>query len=145
MASAWLERTSLPSSFETPQTVAQTTDEAGVGREKKTKQQQPRQKLSCSKCRERKVKQSYELRKLRLENQRLKERLQASRQPATEEDGGQTYSPDRAAARGTPRLPPRPGHVRQRRFRTDRTDSLYFGSPGLANVINDVRPATEKG
>ncbi|KAL1297949.1 hypothetical protein AAFC00_006461 [Neodothiora populina] len=138
-------------------------------RDRKKKQQQPRQLLSCTKCRERKVKcdrtkpcsaccargspkechfvlgegtefgpiqQSLELRKLRAENQRLKERLLAAKvslsDDSEDDDGSSTGKPGHSNRRGT---------NRQKRFRTgDHTDSLYFGSPGLANVISDVEP-----
>jgi hypothetical protein len=153
--------------------------------EKKLKKQQPRQLLSCTKCRERKVKvslsvqrfsylsilslttqcdrtkpcsaccarglpkechfvlgegadfgpiqQSLELRRLRAENQRLKERLLADRTSLSED----SETEDGSSGVRTVSTGRRPS--RQRRFRAnDQTDSIYFGSPGLANVIADV-------
>ncbi|KAI9830529.1 MAG: hypothetical protein M1819_005487 [Sarea resinae] len=89
------------------------------------KPQQPRQLLSCTKCRERKVK-SYELRKLRSENNRLKEWLRAHRLDESEEEAMFNLSN-------------KPAFTRQRRFKgPERSDNLYFGSPGLASVINEA-------
>jgi hypothetical protein len=131
--------------------------------------QQPRQLLSCTKCRERKVKcdrtkpcsaccargapkechfvaeggdyapiqQSYELRKLRAENVRLKERLRTSRISIEDDDSDQssgTQPGDRSRGSSTKRRA-----AQQKRFRgSEWSDSIYFGSPGLANVIADV-------
>lgn len=139
---------------------------------KKQQTQQPRQLLSCTKCRERKVKcdrtkpcsaccargspkdchfltegsdyapiqQSYELRKLRAENLRLKERLRASRNSIEDDDSDQSSespSGDRSRASSTKRRA-----ARQKRFQGFAwSDSIYFGSPGLANIIADVSSA----
>ncbi|KAI9815597.1 MAG: hypothetical protein M1832_005458 [Thelocarpon impressellum] len=126
-----------------------------------------RQLLSCTSCRKRKVKcdrvhpcqaccgrglpkecefvvndredyepiaQSYEIRKLRVENERLKMRLRG-RQPlaSPDESGGSSDGRD------APTVPQKPSKFHQRRFKTsDRpSDNLYFGSPGLANVVAD--------
>lgn len=131
------------------------------------KKPQSRQLLSCTKCRERKVKcdrtkpcsaccarghpkecefvvgegndyspiqQSYEIRKLRLENQKLKERLQQARLTASGDDDDDDDSSDRKGSRTASRA----AASRQRRFKTgDRVDNLYFGSPGLANIVSD--------
>ena len=136
---------------------------------RKQQSQQPRQLLSCTKCRERKVKcdrtkpcsaccargapkechfvaeggdyapiqQSYELRKLRAENVRLKERLRTSR-ASVEDDGSDQSSEsqhgDRSRASSIKRRA-----ARQRKFQgSEGSNSIYFGSPGLANVIADV-------
>ncbi|KAL9093056.1 MAG: hypothetical protein Q9165_004194 [Trypethelium subeluteriae] len=120
---------------------------------RKKKQQQPRQLLSCTKCRERKVKechfvvgeggdygpiqQSYELRKLRAENLRLKEQLRAEKS-ACSDDEDEPYSPVDVSSRNGPSGGSKLG-ARQKKFKSqDATDSLYFGSPGLANIVNDV-------
>ncbi|KAF2720916.1 hypothetical protein K431DRAFT_313004 [Polychaeton citri CBS 116435] len=131
----------------------------------KRKKPQQRQLLSCTKCRERKVKcdrtkpcsaccarghprecefivgegndyspiqQSYEIRKLRAENQRLRERLRDGQSQHSGDGGedGDDHDSSRDSKRATV--------ARQRRFRTgDRSDNLYFGSPGLANIISD--------
>ncbi|KAF2488279.1 hypothetical protein BU16DRAFT_419951, partial [Lophium mytilinum] len=124
--------------------------------------------LSCTRCRERKVKcdrtkpcssccargvpkechfviaegstyepvlQSYELRKLRAENLRLKERLRAAKQSVDDEqqDVPSPSQPlgDRPGARAK-----RPV-VKQKRFKDNKSESLYFGSPGLASIVND--------
>ncbi|PIA89218.1 hypothetical protein CB0940_07516 [Cercospora beticola] len=131
------------------------------------KKPQSRQLLSCTKCRERKVKcdrtkpcsaccarghpkecefvvgegndyspiqQSYEIRKLRAENQRLKEKLQAARLTQSGEDEDDEDSSDRKVSKGSARA----AASRQRRFRTgDRVDNLYFGTPGLTNIVAD--------
>ncbi|CAK4031782.1 transcriptional regulatory [Lecanosticta acicola] len=131
------------------------------------KKPQSRQLLSCTKCRERKVKcdrtkpcsaccarghpkecefvvgegndyspiqQSYEIRKLRAENQRLKERLQQARLTGSGDDDDDGDSSDRKGSRTTSRA----AASRQRRFKTgERVDNLYFGTPGLANIVHD--------
>lgn len=82
------------------------------------------------------IQQSYEIRKLRAENQRLKERLQASRLPHSgDEDDDDAELTDSKTAKTTSRA----AAARQRRFKTsDRVDNLYFGTPGLANIVHDV-------
>lgn len=85
------------------------------------------------------IQQSYEIRKLRQENQRLKERLQAAKlsHSADESDEGDV-KPQGGAGHG----------ARQKRFKTgDRVDNIYFGTPGLANIVQDVRtrPPTTAG
>lgn len=136
---------------------------------RKQQSQQPRQLLSCTKCRERKVKcdrtkpcsaccargapkechfvaeggdyapiqQSYELRKLRAENLRLKERLRASRSSIEDDDSDQSSGSqlgERSRASSTKRR-----MARQKQFQgSEWSDSIYFGSPGLANIITDV-------
>lgn len=148
------------------------------------KKPQTRQLLSCTKCRERKVKvsrlpsssrwlksdqlqcdrtkpcsaccarghpkecefvvgdgneyspiqQSYEIRKLRKENQRLRERLQESRLSNSGEEEDE-YESDRKPSKTASRA----AATRQRRFKTgERVDNLYFGTPGLANIVADV-------
>jgi len=85
------------------------------------------------------IQQSYELRKLRAENLRLKERLRASRIPIEDDETEFTPSPaspfgERPASSSYKRRT-----ARQKRFQgSEWTDSIYFGSPGLANVISDV-------
>jgi hypothetical protein len=136
---------------------------------RKHQSQQPRQLLSCTKCRERKVKcdrtkpcsaccargapkechfiaesgdyapiqQSYELRKLRAENIRLKERLRASR--ISIQDEGSDHSSESQTGERSESASQRKRTARQRRFQgSEWSDSIYFGSPGLASVINDV-------
>ncbi|KAK3676570.1 hypothetical protein LTR78_003344 [Recurvomyces mirabilis] len=130
------------------------------------KKPQSRQLLSCTKCRERKVKcdrtkpcsaccarghpkdcefvvgegndyspiqQSYEIRKLRQENQRLKERLQAAR---LSHSGDEEDDEDAFEQKGSKNS--RSAAAKQRRFKTtDRVDNLYFGTPSLANIVHD--------
>ncbi|KAI9796182.1 MAG: hypothetical protein M1833_006433, partial [Piccolia ochrophora] len=126
-----------------------------------------RQVLSCTKCRKRKVRcdriqpcraccvrgeprecvflvgddqdyepirQVYEITGLRKENIRLKERLrQKAFKNDPEDDGEETFGP-----KVPPRVPNKPFRFQQRRFKgTDPSDNLYFGSPGLANVVSD--------
>ncbi|ORX96802.1 fungal-specific transcription factor domain-domain-containing protein [Clohesyomyces aquaticus] len=140
------------------------------GNKKRHPSQQPRQLLSCTKCRERKVKcdrtkpcsaccargkpkecqfkvseggdyapiqQSYELRKLRSENLILKERLRQSNLPTYTDEADQAASPDTLLGE-TPTRSNRRSAAKQKRFQgSEWSDSIYFGSPGLANVINE--------
>jgi hypothetical protein len=84
------------------------------------------------------IQQSYELRKLRAENLRLKERLRASRIPIEDEESDFEASPDshlgeRSGSSQRRRI------AKQRRFQgSEWQDSIYFGSPGLASVVTDV-------
>jgi hypothetical protein len=143
---------------------------------RKHQSQQPRQLLSCTKCRERKVKcdrtkpcsaccargapkechfiaesgdyapiqQSYELRKLRAENLRLKERLRASRISIEEEGSDQSSESQIGERPGSSSQ--RKRTTRQRRFQgSEWSDSIYFGSPGLASVISDVSESSALG
>lgn len=139
------------------------------GSKRKQQVQQPRQLLSCTKCRERKVKcdrtkpcsaccargapkdchfiaeggdyapiqQSYELRKLRAENLRLKDRLRAYRISIDDEDSDYAASPES-------QLGERPGPLQRRRTGKQKRfqgiewqDSIYFGSPALNSVMSD--------
>lgn len=80
------------------------------------------------------IQQSYEIRTLRAENQRLRERLQESRLSHSGEDDDNDGS-DRKASKTVSRA----AASRQRRFKTgERVDNLYFGTPGLANIVADV-------
>ncbi|KAG9194321.1 hypothetical protein G6011_04356 [Alternaria panax] len=141
---------------------------------RKQQPQQPRQLLSCTKCRERKVKcdrtkpcsaccargsprdchfiaedgnyapiqQSYELRKLRAENLRLKERLRACQIPLDDNDAGLEVSPDFLSREGAATSHRRRRAAKQKRFQISQwQDSIYFGSPGLATVISDFTSA----
>ncbi|KAF1952928.1 hypothetical protein CC80DRAFT_537956 [Byssothecium circinans] len=145
------------------------TAASAEGTRRRQSSQQPRQLLSCTKCRERKVKcdrikpcsaccargaskecyfiaeggdyapiqQSYELRKLRAENLRLKERLRASKIPI-EDDDSETASPESLSGERPTSSAYKRRAARQRRFQgSEWADSVYFGSPGLANVITD--------
>ncbi|CAO2649913.1 Nn.00g012050.m01.CDS01 [Neocucurbitaria sp. VM-36] len=136
---------------------------------RKQQPQQPRQLLSCTKCRERKVKcdrtkpcsaccargapkdchfvaeggdyapiqQSYELRKLRAENVRLKERLRACKVSIDDEDSDHAASPESQLGE-RPTSSQKRRTARQRRFQgSEWQDSIYFGSPGLASVVTD--------
>ncbi|KAH5688949.1 hypothetical protein HBI23_032060 [Parastagonospora nodorum] len=149
-----------------------TSDEQPVSvppNRRKQPSQQPRQLLSCTKCRERKVKcdrtkpcsaccargqpkdchfiaeggdyapiqQSYELRKLRAENLRLKERLRASKIPIEDEESDFATSPDSHLADRSGSSQRR-RTAKQKRFQgSEWQDSIYFGSPGLASVVTD--------
>ena len=82
------------------------------------------------------VKQSYEIRKLRLENQNLKQQLQYAQQACSGDEDEDYGRADRRGSTSTSRA----AAARQRRFKTSsRIDNLYFGTPGLANVVSDVR------
>ncbi|KAF2748516.1 hypothetical protein M011DRAFT_457813 [Sporormia fimetaria CBS 119925] len=151
------------------------TDDGGM---KKQQRQKPRQLLSCTKCRERKVKcdrikpcqaccarglpkqchfvaedgdwtpiqQSYELRKLRAENAKLKQLLRDLRIPLDEDDtefvasespvsepsnSEHTASPTSQSCDSPITRLRRRRNVKQRRAKVHaRTESLYFGGPG---------------
>ncbi|KAF2791298.1 hypothetical protein K505DRAFT_363937 [Melanomma pulvis-pyrius CBS 109.77] len=131
---------------------------------------QPRQLLSCTKCRKRKVKcdrttpcsaccargepkeceyitnsgdfvpiqQSYEIRKLRQENLRLKERLRVNQIPIEDVKAEHLASPDSRLSDKTASSLHKRHTTRRRPFEGSKwPDSIYFGSPGLANVIED--------
>ncbi len=87
------------------------------------------------------IKQSYEIRELRKENLRLKEKLRARKQANSPIDSTDDDEDDGSGDRKRPpKVPSKPSKLQQRRFRrtADVSESLYFGSPGLANVIADV-------
>jgi hypothetical protein len=182
MASSWSgygPSAPHPSQSQPPQSSAESSSSK--------KKPQPRQLLSCTKCRERKVKvgidhqqrlleyftnlscqcdrtkpcsaccarghpkdcefkitegndyspipQSYEIKKLRLENQKLREQLRDSRARHSADEDDDIESSDRSGSKSTSRATA----ARQRRFRTgDRIDNIYFGTPGLANIVSDV-------
>ncbi|KAF2458218.1 hypothetical protein BDY21DRAFT_215679 [Lineolata rhizophorae] len=142
-------------------------------KKRKAQQQPPRQLLSCTKCRERKVKcdrtkpcsaccarghpkdchfvvgeeddyepiqQSYEIRRLREENLRLKERLRECK-PASSEDEKDKLLPKSPLPNSNiteQKAPAGPPAQRQKKFKIqDSPDSMYFGSPGLTNLIDD--------
>ncbi|KAM0720357.1 hypothetical protein Q7P37_004493 [Cladosporium fusiforme] len=142
---------------------SQPSNDSGASKKKP----QPRQLLSCTKCRERKVKcdrtipcaaccarghpkecqfivgdgndyspiqQSYEIKDLRRENQRLREQLRDARAKQSTGDDDDVESPDRSSGKTTSRA----AAAKQRRFRTnERIDNIYFGTPGLANIVSD--------
>lgn len=166
---------------------SQSSNESGGSKKKP----QPRQLLSCTKCRERKVKvcsriasavelrsiiilltngqcdrtapcaaccarghpkechfvvgegndyspiqQSYEIKELRRENQRLREQLRDARNRQSADLDDDAESPDRLSGKTKSRA----AAAKQRRFRTnERIDNIYFGTPGLANIVSDVR------
>jgi hypothetical protein len=86
------------------------------------------------------IQQSYELRKLRAENLRLKERLRASNMWTDDDEAERPASPDsRFGSSSANRSHKRRGPKQHRFQGPEWPDSLYFGSPGLANVINEVR------
>ncbi|KAL5119421.1 hypothetical protein ACEQ8H_002690 [Pleosporales sp. CAS-2024a] len=83
------------------------------------------------------IQQSYELRKLRAENLRLKERLRASRIPIEDEDSDFAASPDSHLGERSGSSQRRRA-AKQRRYQgSEWQDSIYFGSPGLASVVTD--------
>lgn len=84
------------------------------------------------------IQQSYELRKLRAENLRLKERLRACKVYIEDEDSDPAASPEFHLGE-RPASSQKRRAARQRRFQgSEGQDSIYFGSPGLANVVTDV-------
>ncbi|GAM85151.1 hypothetical protein ANO11243_031550 [Dothideomycetidae sp. 11243] len=155
-----------PPAFAPPTGAASSPTTSPSGKDRKKHKQQPRQLLSCSKCRERKVKcdrtkpcsaccarghpkechfilgegttfgpiqQSLELRRLRAENQRLKECLLEAKVSVSgdSDDGG----PSSAQPAGSSRFA-------QRRLAADEPgDTIYFGTPSFASVTTDVRYA----
>ncbi|KXL49340.1 hypothetical protein M433DRAFT_64551 [Acidomyces richmondensis BFW] len=81
------------------------------------------------------IQQSYELKRLRAENQRLKERLIAAKisYSGDEDDDG-----DSGEHKGSKSSASRAAAAKQRRFKTDdKIANLYFGNPGLANIVHD--------
>ncbi|KAF1990356.1 hypothetical protein K402DRAFT_417802 [Aulographum hederae CBS 113979] len=86
------------------------------------------------------IQQSYEIRKLRLENLRLKERLRAGKVGFSDDDDED--DDDTLATPGTPRAKASTGVSRkssqQKRFKgNEPSDNLYFGSPALASVVQE--------
>lgn len=86
------------------------------------------------------IQQSYEIRKLRQENLELKKEVQKlQHRMLTHADDDDDTSTER---KGTTGLSRDPSTARQKRFKTgDKVDNLYFGTPGLASVVSDVRMA----
>ncbi len=86
--------------------------------------------------------QAVELRQTRAENVRLKERLRkflSEKQVKPDEYENEDTLLAENGLRQPPKVPSKPTGLRQRKFMTaELTDNLYFGSPGLASVINDV-------
>lgn len=81
------------------------------------------------------ISQSYEIRDLRRENQKLREQLRDARARNSAGDDDDLESPDRSGSKATSRATA----AKQRRFRMgERIDNLYFGTPGLANIVSDV-------
>ncbi|OAL45787.1 hypothetical protein IQ07DRAFT_603723 [Pyrenochaeta sp. DS3sAY3a] len=131
---------------------------------------QPRQLLSCTKCRERKVKcdrtkpcsaccargipkechfvteggdyapiqQSYELRKLRAENITLKERLRANGLFIEDEESTAPVNALLKREDGLFSPTKRRPFVHGQSENHEWQDSLYFGSPSLAHILNDI-------
>lgn len=81
------------------------------------------------------ISQSYEIKDLRRENQKLREQLRDARARYSAGDDDDVESPDRSESKATSRATA----AKQRRFRMgERIDNLYFGTPGLANIVSDV-------
>lgn len=82
------------------------------------------------------ISQSYEIRDLRRENQKLREQLRDARaRSSAGDDDDDIESPDRSGSKATSRATA----AKQRRFRTgERIDNLYFGTPGLTSIVSDV-------
>jgi hypothetical protein len=81
------------------------------------------------------ISQSYEIRELRRENQRLKEELCDVR---AEQPG---ESDENVGARGKPRVrvPSRAAAARKKKLRYNEwSHNIYFGTPAVGNVIADV-------
>lgn len=70
---------------------------------------------------------------------RLKERLRASKIPIEDDDSDAAASPESQSGERPNNQSQKRRAARQKRFQgAEWTDSIYFGSPGLANVITDV-------
>lgn len=81
------------------------------------------------------IQQSYEIRELRRQNQQLRQQLRDAQIPQSADEDDDEGSPDHGGAKPTSRATA----ARQRRFRTtERTDNIYFGTPGLASIVSDV-------
>lgn len=85
------------------------------------------------------IKQSYEIRNLRRDVERLRQQLDDARARRSVDDNDEDDGPpDRSNAKTASRAKA----ARQRRLRTnERVDNIYFGTPGLANIVSDVRAA----
>lgn len=82
------------------------------------------------------ISQSYEVRKLRDENKRLRERLQQANLPTSDDEREHDGPGERVSRAASSRA----SAGRQRRFKTqDRNDNIYFGTPALATVVDEVR------
>ena len=86
------------------------------------------------------IQQSYQLRELRKkndelrkENDELKKKL-ARTSPSSDEEMQGAGSSTRIGSK----LNQRQAQARQKAFRTDQIDNLYFGTPGLASIVSDV-------
>ena len=89
------------------------------------------------------IAQSYEIRKLRAENERLKMRLRLTRKAVDLPENNDETSSE---GKEPPRVPAKPKRLQQKRFKkSDLNDNLYFGSPGLASVVADVSRLTRLG
>ena len=63
----------------------------------------------------------------------MKERLLAIKRPHSGDDGDDGEAKESKGSKST---------SRQKRFKTgDRIDNIYFGTPGLANIVQDVSVA----
>ena len=84
------------------------------------------------------IEQSDEIKRLRRENQGLRlqiQRLQDGQPPCFSDGDDDDQRSDRRGSTSTLRA----AAARQRRFKTiSRIDNLYFGTPGLANIVHDV-------
>ena len=80
--------------------------------------------------------QSYEIKELRRENEKLKEQLRDARaERSVDDEDDDAKSPDRLSAWESARATAKT----QRCFRTnERVNNIYFGTPGLANIVFDV-------
>ena len=82
------------------------------------------------------IQQSHEVRRLRAENKRLKERLLQAKLPLNAGDVDDDAHHEEPASRSLRAV--------QKRFSSDdATDNIYFGSPGLASVLQDVCVPTQ--
>ncbi|KAI9836348.1 MAG: hypothetical protein M1837_003396 [Sclerophora amabilis] len=98
------------------------------------------------------INQAHEIRRLRTENAKLrtanlkyKERSEMGTRRALArggDDNNNNYNNSDGSSssdrKDAPRIPKKPARFQQKRFKTlEASDNLYFGSPGLANVIAD--------
>ena len=86
--------------------------------------------------------QAVELRQSRAENVKLKERMRkflSEKRVKFDGDESEEALFSDNGLRRPPKVPSKPPSLRQKKFMTaEPTDNLYFGTPGLASVINDV-------
>jgi len=88
------------------------------------------------------VLQAVELRLVRAENVKMKERMRriiSDKQVKLDDNDSDESPAMNDGLKLSPKVPVKPAGLRQKKFMTgEPTDNLYFGTPGLASVITDA-------